>query len=188
MLDQTAYIDEFTHLEACQFTNSGMMFIGWALTASGPVVYSDGAEVLNLAEAGETVTLYAVWDRVRLKCKLQYNKSENNRAVKLLEDVKEITFTLKEPTSIIDPVLLIKGNITEIIQANYITIPVFNRSYFINNITSVRNDLIEISAHVDVLSSLNGIYISMTDFSERIKIRILWLKNSLPDLLHRTLC
>ena len=33
------------------------------------------------------------------------------------------------------------------------TILTFGRSYFVNNITSVRNGVFEISAHVDVLSS-----------------------------------
>ena len=135
------------------YNYSNTIFAGWALSASGPVVYQDGAEVINLAAADETITLYAVWERPELKCKLQYNKSENNKAVKDIEDLREFTFKLKDPTSIIDPVLLITGEITDMLQANYMTIPVFGRSYFITNITSVRTGLVEISAHVDVLSS-----------------------------------
>ena len=153
MPDQLAPVDQLVTLNPCQFTKEQYMFSGWALSSSGPVVYENGAEVFNLAEEGESITLYAVWTRPTLKCTLQYNKSENNRAVKELENIREFSFKLKDPTSIIDPVIVINGNIAEMLTANYMTIPIFGRSYFINNITSVKQNLVEISAHVDVLSS-----------------------------------
>lgn len=153
MADQPIAVDEYDYLTPCSFTKTGYVFAGWALSASGAVVYLDGAQVYNLAGADETVNLYAVWERPSLKCKLQYNKSENNKAVKDIEDLREFDFKLKEQTSIIDPVLLITGDITDMLQANYMTIPVFGRSYFITNITSIRTGLVEITAHVDVLSS-----------------------------------
>jgi len=44
------------------FTKPGYAFTGWALSSSGPVVYTDEQSVSNLtANAGVTVTLYAVW-------------------------------------------------------------------------------------------------------------------------------
>lgn len=153
MADQTAYVDEYTNLSLCSFYRSGFEFVGWALSASGPAVYSDGEEVVNLAAADETVTLYAVWEKPQLKCTLQFNKSENNRAVKDLENIREFNFILKDQTSIIDPVFLITGDITDMLQANYMTVPAFGRAYFITDIQSVRTGLVEISAHVDVLSS-----------------------------------
>ena len=44
------------------FTKTGYTFAGWATSASGAVVYSNGQSVNNLtATAGGTVTLYAKW-------------------------------------------------------------------------------------------------------------------------------
>lgn len=44
------------------FTKERMEFAGWATSTDGPVRYANQAQVWNLtAEAGETVTLYAVW-------------------------------------------------------------------------------------------------------------------------------
>lgn len=48
------------------FTRAGYRFVGWATSASGPVAYTDGQTVSDLASAaGATVTLYAVWNRYR---------------------------------------------------------------------------------------------------------------------------
>lgn len=84
---------------------------------------------------------------------LQVNASEKTAFYKELELVETVSGTLKAETSIIDPVILIEGDLGTIGGANYMTIPAFNRSYFITNIRSVRNGLVEVSAHVDVLSS-----------------------------------
>lgn len=48
------------------FARAGYRFVGWATSASGPVAYTDGQTVSDLASApGATVTLYAVWNRYR---------------------------------------------------------------------------------------------------------------------------
>lgn len=90
---------------------------------------------------------------------LQKNKSELNRVNKDIEDIITIDGSLKNPTSIIDPVIIIESDLAIIANCNYLTIPIFSRSYFVNNIRSIRTNLIEFSCHVDVLSS----------FSEQIK-------------------
>ncbi len=44
------------------FTRVGHTFRGWSTEAEGPVVYADGAEVVNLTElADQEVPLYALW-------------------------------------------------------------------------------------------------------------------------------
>ncbi len=49
-------------LRANAFTRAGYEFVGWAKKKGGAVAYKDAAAVKNLtAEAGGTVTLYAVW-------------------------------------------------------------------------------------------------------------------------------
>ena len=84
---------------------------------------------------------------------LQVNNSEKERLDKNITDIATISGTLREKTSLIDPVIVIEGDLSNYVNCNYMTIPAFNRSYFINNITSVSNNLFEISAHVDVLTT-----------------------------------
>lgn len=84
---------------------------------------------------------------------LQINNSEKNRLDKNITDIVTLSGTLREQTSIINPVIVIEGDLSSFVNCNYMTITAFNRSYFINNITSINNNLFEISAHVDVLST-----------------------------------
>lgn len=85
--------------------------------------------------------------------KFQTNNSENISISKDLTDVISMDGTLKEGTSIIDPVIKIECDLSQIATCNYMTIETFKRSYFITDIKSIRNGLCEISAHVDVLTS-----------------------------------
>lgn len=84
---------------------------------------------------------------------LQINSSEKNKLDKSITDIVTLSGTLRDQTSIINPVIVIEGDLFSFVNCNYMTISVFNRSYFINNITSINNNLFEISAHVDVLST-----------------------------------
>ena len=84
---------------------------------------------------------------------LQVNNSEKNRLDKSITDITSLTGTLRDETSVIDPVIIIEGYLSSYVNCNYMNISDFNRSYFVNNIRSIRNDLFEISAHVDVLST-----------------------------------
>ena len=79
--------------------------------------------------------------------------SEKNRLDKNLTNMATLQGVLKAETSIIDPVILIEGEMSRIAGCNYMTIPDFKRSFFITNIRSIRTGLFEISGHVDVLSS-----------------------------------
>lgn len=85
--------------------------------------------------------------------KLLKNLSENNMVSKITETVIELTGSMREGSSIIDPTILVSGDLSVISSANYMEIEAFGRKYFITNIASVRASLIEISAHVDVLST-----------------------------------
>ena len=84
---------------------------------------------------------------------LQKNISPKNQLTKSITTVLSLTGTLKEGTSIVDPVILVSGGMSQLYNCNYMTIEAFGRSYFITDIKSVRNNLIEISAHCDVISS-----------------------------------
>lgn len=84
---------------------------------------------------------------------LQRNDSESNRLTKTLTDILSLSGTLKTETSIIDPVILVEADLSTLTGCNYCTIQAFGRSYFVTNIRSIRNGLVEISCHVDVLST-----------------------------------
>ena len=84
---------------------------------------------------------------------IQNNRSEQNKLDKTLATITTLSGELKSGTSILDPVFLVEGNLSDFSNCNYCTISTFNRSYFINNIKSIRTNLIELSCHVDVLST-----------------------------------
>lgn len=84
---------------------------------------------------------------------LQINASEKNKLTKDITDLATLSGTLKNGTSIIDPVISFEGDLSSFVNCNYMSIPTFGRSYFVNDIRSIRNNVYEISAHVDVLSS-----------------------------------
>ena len=90
---------------------------------------------------------------------LQVNNSERNSVTKKVSDIMTVSGELKTETSIIDPVIMIECDLSAVTGCNYMTIPTFGRSYFVNNISSIRTGLVEFSCHVDVLSS----------FAEQIK-------------------
>ena len=87
---------------------------------------------------------------------LQINNSERERLDKDVSTIMTVSGVLKEETSIIDPVIMIECDLSDVTNCNYMTIGAFGRSYFVNNIRSIRNGLVEFSCHVDVLSSFSG--------------------------------
>lgn len=84
---------------------------------------------------------------------LGYNSSEHNALNKNINFIATVSGVLRESSSIINPDILFEGNIEAIANCNYMKIPTFGRSYFIDNIESVRNNLFRIKAHVDVLET-----------------------------------
>ncbi|MBR7082129.1 MAG: InlB B-repeat-containing protein, partial [Oscillospiraceae bacterium] len=61
MADQKIEIGVSTKLTKNSYSRTGHTFDGWATTATGTRAYTDEQAVTNLARAGETITLYAVW-------------------------------------------------------------------------------------------------------------------------------
>ena len=84
---------------------------------------------------------------------LQTTTSEKNRMDKTTADLATYSGTLRADTSIVDPVFLVECDLANVVHANYLTVQAFGRSYFINNIRSMRAGLVEFSCHCDVLSS-----------------------------------
>lgn len=98
---------------------------------------------------------------------LQVNNSERERLYKSIDDILSVSGVLKSDTSIIDPVIIIECNLNAVINCNYMTISAFGRSYFVNNIRSIRNGLVEFSCHCDVLSSFASQILNNTAIIKR---------------------
>ena len=79
------------------------------------------------------------------------NLSDKNHIDKNLTYVGDFEGTLREETSIVDPIITI--NMEHYRKANYFYIPEFSRYYFVTNVTSVRTGLWRFELHCDVLSS-----------------------------------
>lgn len=81
------------------------------------------------------------------------NQSEKNKLDKTLVSAFNLNGELKEDCSIIDPVIKIVADVSSMASVNYLYIASFGRYYFINNVISINNDICEVHAHVDVLST-----------------------------------
>ena len=64
MANQTIDVKAPTALSTNAFTREGYTFKGWSTTPDGAVQYQDAEQVTDLAPAGGTTTLYAVWEKV----------------------------------------------------------------------------------------------------------------------------
>lgn len=87
-----------------------------------------------------------------LTATLKVNSSPVEKIGKTLSTGTDFSVTLKEGTSVLKPVLLLKSS-SSLSGFNYMYISDFNRYYFIDDIKSIRNDLWEVSGHVDVLET-----------------------------------
>ena len=87
---------------------------------------------------------------------IQRNNSDKNVFDKNITNITSITGELKAACSIIDPVFIVQGDLSTFVGCNYVTINEFGRSYFVNNITSVNKDYVELACHVDVLTSFRS--------------------------------
>lgn len=82
-----------------------------------------------------------------------YNNEPMNKIQKTPQSLFQLTGTLKDESSIVDPVILVEKD--DPISANYAYIAAFNRYYYIKNIEAVRNNLWRITMHTDVLKTFS---------------------------------
>lgn len=85
---------------------------------------------------------------------LMYNSSDKNVVSKNVSELASYNGTLRNPTSIMNPVISIEGSLPT--TCNYMYIPDFGRYYFVTDIRSISNDIFEVSGHVDVLKTYDA--------------------------------
>lgn len=89
-----------------------------------------------------------------MTCTFYVNSSDKNVVDKSLSTVATHNILLKEPTSILDPTLIVEMSNPS--RVNYFYIPEFSRYYYITGISSIRNGVWAITGHVDVLMSYSS--------------------------------
>ncbi len=82
--------DERKALSNNAFAIKGWTFKGWSTSPDGSVVYANGTIVEGLAHAGETITLYAVWEANTYTVKFKNNQPVNssNALYGVMEDLE----------------------------------------------------------------------------------------------------
>lgn len=86
-----------------------------------------------------------------MEIKLYISSDETNKIDKTITNEIVLTGTIKDETSVINPIILIEAD--NLTQYNYCYIPLFKRYYFIKDITVVRNNLFRLFLDIDVLMS-----------------------------------
>lgn len=88
------------------------------------------------------------------KIELYKNSSPRNSFYPALSKVRDVEGELRDQCSVLSPKILMRINdVSDLKNVNYMHIGEFGRYYYITDIISVRNTLIEVSGHVDVLST-----------------------------------
>lgn len=79
--------------------------------------------------------------------------SEKRQLDKSVSYAVSLSGTLRNETNVVNPTILVEANVSTLAGCNYMSIPSFNRVYFITDIRSISNGLCEVSGHCDVLST-----------------------------------
>ena len=88
--------------------------------------------------------------------KIQKNNSPNNKIGKDIDDILELSGTLKAKTSVVNPTILIQADVATVAGCNYMTIEDFGRSYYIVDVVSVTNDTCAVTGRCDPLESFKN--------------------------------
>lgn len=83
------------------------------------------------------------------------NVSEKNVIRKTINNPMPISGTLRESTSVINPVITVQAPVT-LVGYNYCHIPDFSRYYYVVDVKSIRNNLWAVTLRVDVLMSFKS--------------------------------
>ena len=78
---QTIQRNKTTALAPIMYSAKGYVFLGWAKSPNGKVVYRNRANVYNLAAKGKSVTLYARWARATYRVAFYANGGGGKMAV-----------------------------------------------------------------------------------------------------------
>lgn len=82
MNDQAIEYDSLTNLTKCTFTRTNYVFKGWATSPSASTAtYKDEESVFNIASAGDSLLLYAVWEYVAPQYTIKFDPNSTDGTV-----------------------------------------------------------------------------------------------------------
>ena len=95
-----------------------------------------------------------------------YKNSSDNRCInKKITQILSLSGNLKNESSVMNPTVIIETNN---IDFNYLYIKEFKRYYYVDNITILRTNLIQVDASVDVLMSNKDVIKYLPCLVERV--------------------
>ena len=94
--------------------------------------------------------------------KIYTNNSEKIALSKNLTELMTVSGVLRDTTSLQSPSIILNRNISDLINCNYVFIEDFNRYYYVNNITSVKQNLTQLDLSCDVLMSFKDDILKQT--------------------------
>lgn len=99
---------------------------------------------------------------------LYQNKSDDRVVNKSLDAVATLTACdMKRDSSIITPVFLLSGAVSDFADVNYCYVPDFLRYYYITDIQTAGAGMVQITCRVDVLMSFSAAFIERDAIVER---------------------
>ena len=93
MPDQTMPCGTAAALSVNLFCRIGYLFQGWNTDADGDALYTDGQKVTDIAGAGETLKLYAIWKAITWYVKFNANGGSGSMANQAHTYDKELALT-----------------------------------------------------------------------------------------------
>lgn len=79
MAQQTMPVGVATRLNDNSYGRTGYSFYGWSISSSGGRVYTNGQVVTDIASAGATKTLYALWQAITYYIQFNGNGADDGR-------------------------------------------------------------------------------------------------------------
>lgn len=170
-LTLTGSNDKTYTLQWSSVTPDGKQFVGLSNSAeSTKAIIPVGVEV-SVSWSGDIV-LYEAYGIYRppvttFDINLYQKTCENNRVDKTnyITAVNTLSGVLREESSITDVIITFTS--TDLPTFNYVYIEAFNRYYYVNDITSLKKDLWQMTLSVDVLMSYKEAILACTGFVDR---------------------
>ena len=170
-LKLTGINNENYSLKWTSFTPADKVFLGLSVApnSSAPLIRL-GKEVS--VSFNDSTTLYEVYGKykplsTRFEIHTYKSSAEQNRVDKtnFLTADMIISGVLREASSLIHPSITFTSDI--IPTFNYVYIPIFNRYYYVTDITSIKNKLWQMSLTVDVLMTYKEALSACTGYIDR---------------------
>lgn len=149
----------------------GKYFVGLSFTPNSNIINIPNGRETTITLNGST-TLYEVYGTVKpiltsFELNLYNNTAESNRLDKTdyITPVGTLNGAMRDESSITDMTIVFESD--SIPTFNYVYIPIFNRYYFVNDISTIRYKLWEISLTVDTLMTYKEAILACQGFVDR---------------------